>query len=66
MVETPCVRVCLMDHAVKPARCSGCGRTLQQIGRWAVAGDDEKRAILEDAQPYMESLFNEPERKPDA
>ena len=61
MIPSPCVRICLVDHSVSPARCSGCGRTLEQIGRWGYATDAEKQAILDDTQPYLQSLFDEPE-----
>ena len=42
MVNSPCINVCKMEEGL----CAGCFRTLDEIARWANAGDDEKRLIL--------------------
>jgi predicted Fe-S protein YdhL (DUF1289 family) len=42
-VPSPCVAVCQMDEDV--ALCRGCLRTLDEIGRWRSADDDQRRAI---------------------
>jgi predicted Fe-S protein YdhL (DUF1289 family) len=42
-VPSPCTAVCRID--LDSQRCAGCGRTLDQIARWSVMSDDEKRAV---------------------
>ena len=45
-VETPCIGVCVMDwdHDI----CSGCGRTLEEIGDWALMSPAERREVMGD------------------
>jgi predicted Fe-S protein YdhL (DUF1289 family) len=43
-VASPCVNVCVMDEA--RGLCRGCHRTLDEIARWSVMSDGEKRAVL--------------------
>lgn len=43
-VPSPCIDVCRMD--ARTGLCIGCYRTLEEIGRWAAASNEEKRAIL--------------------
>jgi len=44
-VKSPCIKVCQMD----PQRglCIGCGRTLEEIARWAQMSDAERDSIIE-------------------
>lgn len=44
MIESPCIRVCIMDAA--SGLCIGCGRTLNEIGRWGSMSDPERRLIV--------------------
>jgi predicted Fe-S protein YdhL (DUF1289 family) len=44
-VASPCNRVCRLDDAT--GCCVGCGRTLDEIARWAAMGDDERRRVCE-------------------
>jgi uncharacterized protein len=41
--QSPCLKVCSMDpmHRI----CSGCGRTIQEIGNWMNFSDIERLAI---------------------
>jgi predicted Fe-S protein YdhL (DUF1289 family) len=40
---SPCRNVCVLD----PGRvCIGCGRTLDEIARWARMSDGEKRRVI--------------------
>lgn len=41
-VASPCINLCKMEDGL----CLGCRRTLDEIVRWANAGDDDKRIIL--------------------
>jgi predicted Fe-S protein YdhL (DUF1289 family) len=43
-LETPCVNVCLLD--AETGLCIGCGRTVDEIARWAARSDGERRAIM--------------------
>ncbi len=43
-IETPCIKVCVVDPASR--LCRGCGRTLDEIGRWIVMTDGERRRVM--------------------
>lgn len=43
-VASPCTNVCQLDP--RTGWCVGCGRSMAEISRWPLAGDDERRAIL--------------------
>jgi predicted Fe-S protein YdhL (DUF1289 family) len=43
-LETPCVNTCLLD--AETGLCVGCGRTIDEIARWATMSDQERRAIM--------------------
>jgi len=47
-IESPCVKICELDKA--RTMCIGCYRTTDEIGRWRLASDSEKRAIIKAAQ----------------
>lgn len=44
MIETPCIKVCVMDSA--SGLCRGCGRTLDEIARWGSMSDRERETIM--------------------
>jgi hypothetical protein len=43
-VDTPCVQVCIINPETK--LCEGCGRTIDEIARWASMTDEERRRIM--------------------
>lgn len=43
-IETPCIQVCVVDPASR--LCRGCGRTLDEIGRWTIMTDAERRRVM--------------------
>jgi uncharacterized protein len=45
-VPSPCINVCRVSRGV----CTGCFRTLDEIGAWPSATDDVRRAIVMRAQ----------------
>ena len=40
---SPCINVCVLDAA---ARCTGCGRTIDEIARWAQMSAQEQRDVV--------------------
>jgi predicted Fe-S protein YdhL (DUF1289 family) len=43
-IETPCIKVCEIDPA--SGLCRGCARTLDEIARWGMMGDGERRRVM--------------------
>ncbi len=43
-IASPCVSICTLDATGD--YCTGCYRTLDEIGRWARYSPDEKRAVV--------------------
>jgi hypothetical protein len=43
-VASPCVSICTLDAT--GGYCTGCYRTLDEIGHWARYSPDEKRAVI--------------------
>jgi uncharacterized protein len=43
-IQSPCTRVCSIDQVT--GRCAGCGRTLDEIARWAQMTDDQRQRIM--------------------
>ena len=46
-VASPCIQVCQLDQQQV---CTGCGRTLGEIGEWSVATAVRKQQINQDAR----------------
>lgn len=44
-IESPCIKVCQLDATSR--LCKGCLRTADEIQRWPIASDVEKKAILD-------------------
>jgi uncharacterized protein len=53
-VETPCANICLLD--ADTGLCVGCGRTIEEIARWATMSEVERRAIVAMLPARMERL----------
>jgi len=51
-VESPCINVCTLD-AQKV--CIGCGRTIEEIAVWSRLGDEERRAVCQQAAHRKQS-----------
>jgi predicted Fe-S protein YdhL (DUF1289 family) len=49
MIQTPCVKVCVIDPAT--GLCSGCARTLEEIARWGSMSEAQRASIMQ-ALPY--------------
>jgi predicted Fe-S protein YdhL (DUF1289 family) len=53
-LESPCINVCLLDG--ETGLCVGCGRTIEEIARWAAMSDKERRAVMAALQARKERL----------
>jgi predicted Fe-S protein YdhL (DUF1289 family) len=53
-MESPCVKICTYD----PARglCTGCGRTLAEIGDWFAMTDDQRRRVMAQLPERLRAL----------
>ncbi len=53
-MDSPCVKICTYD----PERglCSGCGRTLEEIGAWSALTDDQRRAVMAELPQRLKGL----------
>jgi predicted Fe-S protein YdhL (DUF1289 family) len=43
-LETPCIEVCAID--AETGLCRGCGRTIDEIARWAAMTSEQRRVIM--------------------
>jgi uncharacterized protein len=46
VIESPCVKICVLDATA--GICRGCGRTLYEIERWTKLTDVERRKIIDE------------------
>ncbi|MBI1360474.1 MAG: DUF1289 domain-containing protein [Alphaproteobacteria bacterium] len=53
-IKTPCIKVCVVDG--QSGHCLGCGRTLNEIARWAVFTEDQREQVLALLPPRIEAL----------
>lgn len=44
-VPSPCIKICVLDSEGR--YCTGCLRTLEEIGLWTSLSNEERRAVLE-------------------
>ena len=44
VIETPCIKVCVVD--AETGFCIGCGRTRAEIGSWLSFSPEERREVL--------------------
>jgi predicted Fe-S protein YdhL (DUF1289 family) len=44
MIESPCIKVCTLD--ARSGLCLGCGRTIDEIARWATMSGAERARIM--------------------
>jgi len=44
MIESPCIKVCVLDPSGRI--CTGCFRTLDEIGLWGSLDDEQRRAVM--------------------
>ncbi len=44
MIESPCIKICTLD--ARSGLCLGCGRTIDEIARWASMSEAERERIM--------------------
>lgn len=44
MIETPCIKICTLD--ARNGLCLGCGRTIDEIARWATMSASERSRVM--------------------
>lgn len=53
-IKTPCIKVCVVDG--QSGHCLGCGRTLNEIARWARFTDAERDDVMAALPPRIKAL----------
>ncbi len=53
-IPSPCTTVCVLDPVT--GYCRGCLRTVTEIGRWPVADNEERLAILQQLKARRRAL----------
>ncbi|MEY4965212.1 MAG: hypothetical protein RL274_795 [Pseudomonadota bacterium] len=53
-MDSPCVKICTYESG--SGLCSGCGRTLEEIGAWFSMSDEQRRAVMEQLPERLRSL----------
>jgi predicted Fe-S protein YdhL (DUF1289 family) len=43
-VSSPCIKLCILDE--RSGLCQGCGRTVDEIGRWAALDEAGRLSIM--------------------
>ncbi|MCR8825736.1 DUF1289 domain-containing protein [Pseudosulfitobacter koreensis] len=43
-IESPCVRICVVHPETR--LCTGCARSIDEIGRWSRMSSEERAAIM--------------------
>jgi uncharacterized protein len=54
MIESPCTKICTLD--ARSGLCLGCGRTIDEIARWAVMSADKRARIMAELPARRASL----------
>jgi predicted Fe-S protein YdhL (DUF1289 family) len=44
LIETPCLKICVLEPGSK--LCRGCGRTVDEIAGWGAMSGSERRRIM--------------------
>ncbi|MDJ0859943.1 MAG: DUF1289 domain-containing protein [Dinoroseobacter sp.] len=45
-IESPCIKVCVIHPETR--LCTGCLRTIDEIGAWSVMSAEDRRAVMAD------------------
>jgi predicted Fe-S protein YdhL (DUF1289 family) len=55
--KSPCIKICMMDP--DSGFCSGCFRTLMEIGRWSSFTEEEKKQVREELEVRKRAIEKE-------
>ena len=61
-VSTPCIKICVVDPGTR--LCRGCGRTLEEIARWASMSEAERRHVMAGLADRMRAARRPVEAQP--
>lgn len=53
-IESPCVQICVIHPEARI--CTGCYRSIEEIGIWSRLSPDARRAVMEDLPDRAELL----------
>ncbi|WP_299308837.1 DUF1289 domain-containing protein [uncultured Croceicoccus sp.] len=56
-IPSPCRKVCTFDDAGE--WCTACGRTLDEIARWAILAPGERKAIMAQLPARLDRVSGE-------
>ena len=45
-IESPCIKICVIHPETR--LCTGCARSIDEIGGWSRMTHDERRTVMED------------------
>jgi len=57
-IKTPCEQICIVD--TPSGLCRGCGRSLDEIGRWTAYSDGERSRIMDELPQRLEAMNARP------
>ena len=60
-IETPCVKVCVVDP--ETGYCIGCGRTRSEIGAWLSMSAADRRQVMDALPERMANLTRHKSRR---
>ena len=60
-MESPCLLICSIDPGT--GLCSGCGRTLEEIGAWTLYTAQQRRSIMDLLPARLEAAGLEPQSR---
>ena len=53
-VQSPCIKICVIHPASR--LCTGCLRTIDEIGTWSQMTEDARRAVRDDLENRQSKL----------
>ncbi len=53
-VESPCIKICVIQPETR--LCTGCLRSIDEIGAWSSMSPDDRRAVMEELESRRSKL----------
>lgn len=60
-IETPCIKICVVDP--ETGFCIGCGRTRDEIGSWLAMSPEQRHAIMQHLPERVSTLTQRKRRR---